>query len=261
MKLKLPNFGSLPNQNLLDNGDFQIWQYGNSFTINQNKQQMTASRWWCWSPQGHIVEKNASGGIKVTTKNTTCGLYQYIENELEDGGDYTVSAFINGVLKSFTFTYDSSNYEDIGNSNFSILKATNEHIRIGVVFEDNKTSICKYVKLERGKFATPFVSNKYSEEWEECCRFYSQWSFSFAMTNSYEYNISFPIKMRTTPTYIFNEVRYGIDGQNIKTSFSDSHTTGVQLVSIDSNTMCFRQNYQNGVIAVTFKVTLDAEIH
>lgn len=260
MKLKLPNFGSLPNQNLLDNGDFQIWQYGESFTINQDKQQMTASRWWCWSPQGHIVEKNVNGGIKVTTKNTTCGLYQYLENDLEDGEDYTVSALINDTLKSFTFTYDSSNYEDIGNSNFSILKATNEHVRIGVVFEANKTSICKYVKLERGKFATPFIGKKYSEEWTECCRFYAQWYFAFAMTNSYVYTISFPITMRTTPVYTFSEVYYGIDGQNIKTSFTDSHTTGVQLIKIGSGSMLFRQNYQNGVIAVTCRVSLDAEI-
>lgn len=260
MKLKIPNFGSLPNQNLLDNGDFQIWQYGLSFTINQDKQQMTASRWWCWSPQGHIVEKNANGGIKITTKNTTCGLYQYLENELEDGEDYTISALINGALKSFTFTYDSSNDENIGNSNFSILKSTNEHVRIGVVFEANKTSICKYVKLERGKFATFFISKKYSEEWAECCRYYAQWCFAFAMTNSYEYNVSFPIKMRTTPAYTFSDVRYGINGQNIKTSFTDSHTTGVQLTFIDSNIMRFRQNYQDGVIAVTCRVILDAEI-
>ena len=260
MKLKIPNFGSLPNQNLLDNGDFQIWQYGESFTINQDKQQMTASRWWCWSTQGHIVEKNANGGIKVTTKNATCGLYQYLENDLEDGEDYTVSALINGTLKSFTFTYDSSNYENIGNSNFSILKATNERVRIGVVFETNKSSICKYVKLERGKFATPLVSKKYSEEWTQCCRYYAQWYFAFAMTNSYEYNVSFPIKMRTTPSYTFSEVRYGTNSGKIKTSFTDSSDTGVQLMLIDSNLMRFKQNYQDGVIAVTCRVILDAEI-
>lgn len=260
MKLKLPNFGSLPNQNLLDNGDFQIWQYGESFTINQDKQQMTASRWWGWSSEGHIVEKIPDGGIKVTAKNVTCGQYQYLEKNLEVGETYTISTMINGVVKSFTFVYDNSSDFNKQNEYLCVIKSTNGHVRIGVFFEANKVSYCKYMKLERGEFATPFVSKTYGEEMAQCCRFYAQWYFAFAMTNSYDYTVSFPITMRTTPVYTFSEVYYGKDETSIKTSFSDNHTTGVQLMKIGSGSMVFRQNYQSGVIAVTCRVTLDAEI-
>lgn len=246
--------------NLLDNGDFLIWQYGENFTINSDEKQFTASRWWCWSSAGHTVEKNADGGIKVTTKGQTCGLYQNKEVHLENGKTYTLSAMIDGVLKKLTFTYDGSD-SFIKTNTYLGVYYENGGFRVGVIFEANKTSVCKYVKFEEGSYATPFVSKGYSAEMIECMRYRTKFSVSFAMTNSLTYKISFPIKMRATPGYWFSEVVYGTSADDLQTSIVTDSSKGVVVANVTDELITFRQNFKNGVIAITFTIELNAEIY
>ena len=186
----------ISNPNLLINGDFKVWQRGESFTNLIGK--YSADRWK--TTQMHPVninkgESEYGNTIRATAVNdgSAIWLYQPLENFNDFIGKYvTVSFYIRGI-NGFS-GHMTSRFGNIGNplvidSNwrkitYTVLCEYKPSISspIGLVIATLSTNLVKkdqgyelaQVKLELGKIATPFVPRSEAEELADCQRFYER---------------------------------------------------------------------------------------
>lgn len=132
-----------PPQNLLVNGDFQIWQRGSTFTLSHDERtEYVADMWFVWNGQG-IIEKKQGGGLISRQANT---ISQIIE--LEEGKTYTLYFNVNGIelIKHIIAGQDS------GDARYTFYKRTNGDYLIGIKL-DNET--LNWACLFEGDIAYP----------------------------------------------------------------------------------------------------------
>lgn len=183
---------TLSNPNLLINGEFAVWQRGESFTIPRTGYgtgKYTADRWRVWanadSTGGNITVTKADDGMHIEADGAGFATYRFEEAEVKklSGKTVTLSQSVDGVVSSAVRSFPTT----------GILNVTLP-----------ASGTLNWVKLEQGEEATPFVPKGYGEELLACMRYYQVTGAAFcagyltAQTASCTYTL--PVPMRTTPT-------------------------------------------------------------
>lgn len=229
------------NPNLLINGDFQVWQKGESF----NAAGYTADRWrnaqtnTAVTKIQHLQEGLCSKFAIKLTKTKDNGGNIHLHQTLEDyktilkGKTLTVSFWAIGV-GGFNGYFGVQ----IGNTNGTTFNLTNKWTkyqytvkgvdtseetdirRRGVFFyslganqpQTGQGLAITEVKLEYGEVATPFVPRMYAEELALCQRYfynplylaggYPYLTELCTTTNGGAFRIQFPVPMRILPTLL-----------------------------------------------------------
>lgn len=182
---------TLSNPNLLINGEFAVWQRGESFTIPRTGYgtgKYTADRWRVWanadSTGGNITVTKADDGMHIEADGAGFATYRFEEAEVKklSGKTVTLSQSVDGVVSSAVRSFPTT----------GILNVTLP-----------ASGTLNWVKLELGEEATPFVPKGYGEELLACMRYYQVTGEAFcagyltAQTASCTYTL--PVPMRTTP--------------------------------------------------------------
>ena len=252
--------GNMSNTNLLINGDFQVWQRGETHSNIAN--QYTADRWQI---------KNAKGNTSSVVKSTDVpsGVYfsnsihitetlsenTYLRYNLEQAlkGTLTLSFWYKTDVAFNSYIYDNGSLIHLGKSN-----ATNEWTKCVFTFDATALTYMNIihsisagdvyiagVKLEYGAVATPFVPRSYAEELISCYRFFYAFNARLIMFQYYnefaEGNIYYPIKMRTTPSISYMTGTYYSYDQS---SFVEPATLGINYddFTADSATIVLTKN-------------------
>ncbi|NFN94936.1 hypothetical protein FDB28_12745 [Clostridium botulinum] len=234
----------LSNPNLLINGDFQVWQRGEEFSVVDNVKYTTDRFVFASEQNSNVwVNKNQEGGLKIIFKNhtnNTSNIRTYFDYQ-----DY-LKIFKNKVLTfscEYMSEYNDNWFDDVRifgqEIQVNIIKTKkislgNKWFRKIVTFEITNLKenvdfhiqwfrgnekdlfgyhVFKNFKLELGSVATTFVPRSYGEELALCQRYYQSnyitgW-FSGSVTTSGNYvvvKIPLPTTLRLKPTLI-NDVR------------------------------------------------------
>ena len=164
------------NPNMLINGDFQVWQRGDTVTVST---RTSTARYICdrWRTVNSITSGPAD--IEFSRLNDTTGIKsnvnpwkieQILEHPLDEGDKYTISYSIKGVIGTpVTIT---------GGTEYTM--TTSPHISYRTVLGYPVISIdctgdgIDWIKLEQGETATKFIHRSYEEELRDCHAYYWQ---------------------------------------------------------------------------------------
>lgn len=136
------------NLNLLINGDFKIWQRGESITINSTTWTYTADRVRC---KGTGTVTKVSNGMKFSGATNAQYVMEDADYSAIAGKTVTLSYSKNGIIFTSTFIANSA---IVANLNF--------------VAND----VLNWWKLENGSIATPFSPRSRPEEHSACQWYY-----------------------------------------------------------------------------------------
>ncbi|WP_158552834.1 hypothetical protein [Eubacterium sp. AF05-24] len=223
-----------------------MWQRGTSFNItNNSKFNYCADRWRVYN--GFTASKSSNGGITVKGANV---LQQVLENKLESGKKYTISARIDGTIRIMTFTAGTTSSDTY----FSYDATSNA---VGVYLSSSANRSINWVKLELGSLATTFVSKSYVEELTLCERYYQKYSYmmvrNLTSTPGVLYG-GFPLRarMRIKPNYY--SVLKTSQGTNISSDLADYY--------LNDNAVNYIQMKTNKLDCMAIEtLNLDAEIY
>lgn len=230
----------MANPSLLINGDFQVWQRGESFNILRNYNIFTADR-WCLAvanPSTDILllANKTDYGLRISntkayTKNTRLNQGVEIPKHIQ-GKEVTFSITIKSdinkkigmficnvdrLTKIATKTINVNNIEttysitgtipsgmDILCVGLALSSDADEYIGVVGGFDFPVCNIdIKYAKLELGDKATPFVPRPYAQELVMCQRYYCKFCLRgdyIGLENKHYYGYSSVIKPRIVPT-------------------------------------------------------------
>ena len=173
--MKLAKAEAIYRPNLLINGDFQVWQRGESITlanVSETGYKYLADRWCRYfsstSSDSEIYEKVSNGMKYTSTTSSNATITQLLETGLKSGNKYTLSASVNDIIHIMTFDGQVDKSEGI--LSYAKPATTIPHDRI--MFSISNNDIVNWVKLEVGSIATPLVSRLYAEELALCQRYY-----------------------------------------------------------------------------------------
>lgn len=254
------------NPNLLINPDFRINQRG---ATSYEKQGYSVDRWKIWNV---TVTPSTNGGITVKNdKYEDTGTFiQILENATE--GDSTLSCYVTSVSGTVTMVADDDS-QVILKQGLNVVH-TSSSTKSFTIFLNQGTSITlKWVKLEQGKVATPFVAPNYADELVKCQRYFMHLPSSMV---GYRFNnviyayIENLDKMRTDGTI-------GITGNNDDTNLlsggnflqklkvnvsatSVNHAKKFAKVTFDAITSSYN-NTTMGIDMNSTKIYVDAEIY
>lgn len=188
------------NPNLLINPDFKINQRG---ATSYEQQGYSVDRWKIWNV---TVTPITSGGITVKSdKYSDTGTFvQPLENATE--GDSTLSCYVTSVSGTVTMVADD-NSQVVLKQGLNVVH-TSKSTKNFIIFLNQGTSITlKWVKLEQGTVATPFVAPNPAEELTKCYRFkyIGKAVLRGRCTGSqiFGFTKDLPTKLRTKPTTTF----------------------------------------------------------
>lgn len=195
------------NPNLLINPDFKINQRG---ATSYEEQGYSVDRWKIWKV---TVTPSTNGGITIKSdKYTETGnILQYLENATE--GDITLSCYVTSVSGTVIMVA-SEDSQVTDNSPKVVLKQglnvlhTSKNTRAFIIFLNQGTSVTlKWVKLEQGTVATPFVASNPAEELTKCYRFKyigkAVLRGRCTANQVFGFTKDLPTKLRTKPTTTF----------------------------------------------------------
>lgn len=222
------------NGNWIINGGFQVWQRGTSLTKpNSIHNEYLADRWMIFSSaniQNLVVSKSNFGGIRFQNNGDNgyfCIIQQVELNEkhtlMDNGKKVTLSFEIdsnmsfntqctvtpNSVIEyevkqgkhKYEFCFDFiSDEETMSRGYFNVYPFTSN-----IMIPNGADFTIKWVKIEVGSLATPFVPRPYAEELMLCQRYgrYIYMSFSgYATVGTIvvPYAINFDIPFRIAPS-------------------------------------------------------------
>lgn len=154
------------NPNLLINPDFKINQRGSeTYTETNSSKMYTMDR---WAIIRATATKNSDGTFTVSTDKDGGYLTQPLEAKLI--GDYTITCNISSVTGNVY----------LGGSDGVLLKPginiyhVNPIQEVAIYLGPNSSVTLKWVKLEQGLIATPFVAPNPTEELMKCKYFFKQ---------------------------------------------------------------------------------------
>jgi hypothetical protein len=260
---------SLSNPNLLINGDFQVWQRGESFSDFANK--YTADRWLCMQKtvKTTFVEKSTDvppntpfvNSVKITdTVKDNSRFRQLFEKNLKAGRTYTLSFYAKSDTDFTTKTLVIGEVQDAkemkGTGKWEkyvwTFTTTYELAGIELLAEFAGTIYFAGVKLEYGTVATPLVPRHYGEELTLCQRYYQLVSDSyFDMLGSTSADGSvccgfvLPVQMRQSISVVSRLTNFAV--------FADKYYDSINL-SVRS----YNNNYLNFISSN--KITADIRV-
>ena len=275
------------NPNLLINGDFQVWQRGESFTASG----YTADRWYAYmSGSGNSVS-HANGGITIDTTSGNLIQFQQFFEEAEfkklKGKTVTLSINIEIIQGSVAVYSNVDTLKQIGSISasgihkFTFTVAENiSSFKILFSFLAGRKAVIKWVKLELGEVSTPFVPRTYAEELAMCQRYYqvlnkySDPYYELGMTagkgNTTLYLLHhLPTEMRIAPT-ITALGTWRVDTGNTRvanintisaTADANKPTTAGLTVTTDNNITKDAYVTIKAYGNANSRITLDAEIY
>lgn len=237
----------IANNNLLINGDFKINQRGKT---SYSGSEYCVDRWQN-SAYG-VITPNSNGGITIKGNGGTVYFCQRIEESstlvgktvtfsicLEDGtvysatdtlqataGSYAIKGFTGGQIR--IYYYASTGY-------------------FGATLDvyNGYTITVKWIKLEIGDIATPYVPRPYAEEFAMCQRYYEKGVpysvVKFARSTNVFYDggyIPLKVQKRTTPTVSVysisgakNYIRNDNGSTDVALNYGNITTNGFRIYS------------------------------
>lgn len=272
------NISQLSNPNLLINGDFQINQRGQQTYTKSGGYIYTVDRWNCWSDNGktNTIQKQDDGIL--CTLDGECRIRQAIERPSQMQNQYVTLSFegsvTQGVCWASILTTDSigdyaqgvtlGGVDFNGNEKRLTTKVTQLKKYLVVDFYAQEPSIIKlkWVKLELGSVATPFVPRLYGEELALCQRYFQKLDFTSVNTNNYGdclYTIPLRVEMRVDPT-----VNIKLNDVYTIGAWDSNAYTNVTNFDLDYSTTSIRircTRPKEGIVNYDFRGTFDAEIY
>ena len=163
------------NPNLLINPDFKINQRGNStYTTSSESSIYTVDRWMLARGKATV---NSDGTVTVTATGGTTNKEGYFEQKLENAisGAYTVSMEVVSISGTVRIAIDGA-WKNVtsGKNFFQGVNTSNNFNSVGLQLAVGASITLKYMKLEQGSVATPFVAPNMAEELTKCYRFYQR---------------------------------------------------------------------------------------
>lgn len=236
---------SIPSNNLVVNGDFQVWQRGTVFDGPSGS--YTADR---WKAVGQRVWANASGNMTCTELTSgdaigNMGIVQYVDTDKSRlvGQKVTLSvkaSATSNVTAQLCIGYNQINVKSItltsSSTVYSITATVTEemfapngclYIQAPMKLSSNVTGATMHiawVKLEVGDVATPFVPKSYAEELSVCKYYYNKpehavclapyLAIKYSEDNNLKFYHCFPNTMRVAPTVTIAsfQVQHGTSG-------------------------------------------------
>lgn len=214
-KINAPSINAVKNAfsnpNLLINGDFQVWQRGTSDSgNNSNSPFYVADRWQAYSSTNATYtanSKNSDGSMNIAVDgNDTCTFKQILENPLPSG-EYTISfevISLTGTIKLYYIDNGSNKYAlDVVQGINTVTISTTTLKEISFYLYGTSNLQLKYIKLEQGSIATPFVPRLYAEELAMCKRYfikYHEESMHSAVSANTQIFLSIQNSFRIKPT-------------------------------------------------------------
>lgn len=172
--------GSVYNENLLRNSNFKINRRGLlEYTSTESVNEYCVDGWIfdCIGDGGGSLTVLSDGGVSIEAPDSTYfGVFQKLENPLNIGEVYTVSAKINGNIYSAQITGGSYNGDGIKLENsdyyifYTIIHQNADTLYVRGYTKDTSSMIIDWVKLEIGSEATTYIQPNESE-WDRCIRY------------------------------------------------------------------------------------------
>lgn len=213
------------NPNLLINPNFKINQRGQAtYETSGASQIYSVDRWRLGKGK---VTVNSDGTVTVTATGGTTneeGYYQqYLENAIS--GDYTVSMEVISVSGAVRIAIDGA-WKNI-KSGLNVFHGITGTGAVGLQLANEASITLKWVKLEHGSIATPFVAPNPADELIKCQRHYVKVLGELrAYTNagtSFGVTVNLPTKMRTKPTININNI-YSYNVSSIDTEIKNDNS-------------------------------------
>ena len=189
------------NPNLLINPNFKINQRGQAtYETSGASQIYSVDRWRLGRGK---VTVNSDGTVTVTATGGTTneeGYYQqYLENAIS--GDYTVSMEVISVSGAVRIAIDGA-WQNI-KSGLNVFHGITGTGAVGLQLANGASITLKWVKLEHGSIATPFVAPNPADEKKRCQYFTYRASIDGKLANLYRNTLQLVIDglaMRTSPS-------------------------------------------------------------
>lgn len=177
------------NPNLLINGDFQVNQRGEQTYTNSGGHKYTVDRWNCWSANGKTgtIQKQDDGIL--CTLDDSCRIRQAIELPPQMQNQYVTLSFEGSVTQgecwvsimasdsisdySQSISFGSVNCNDNKKLTVKVIQLK-KYLVVDFFTKVRGIIKLKWVKLEFGTVATPFVPKLYSQELADCRRYYEK---------------------------------------------------------------------------------------
>lgn len=254
------------NPNLLINPDFKINQREQNIYNTEPKSIYTVDRWSIYMPTGGSVKPNSDGTITVTNNSNDQGwFFQTLESKIENVVFTANVISVSGIVN----IYADDAGKTITNTGITSLQSESA-IKCGFVLTANSSITLKWVKLEQGSIATPFVAPNPAEELMKCKRFFYKSPKTLIVygINDIIYIKSTEVmNMRRAGTVVIlnndanNYIRY--EGKIEKVSldvnnFAVSITDGYFRVILKNNNLT---NSKIVALDLNSVITIDAEIY
>lgn len=267
--MKLAKAEAIYRPNLLINGDFQVWQRGDSTTlsnVSETGYKYFADRWCRYfsstSSASETYEKVSNGMKYTSTTQPNATITQLLETGLKSGNKYTLSASVNDIIHVMTFDGQVDKSEGI----LSYIKGVSTIPYDRIIFSVSNNDIVNWVKLEQGSIATPFVPRLMAEEFLLSQRYEQISNYVHGMGIAYYGSVLLYLPLscplRATPKVSFSgivsAIRDGIDSQNITSMTYVGHSDSLVIISCATS-----GSVENGTVwrIEGGKIELDAEIY
>lgn len=249
------------NPNLLINSDFKINQRGQAVYNTELKSIYTVDRWSIYMPVGGSVKPNSDGTITVTNNSNDQGwFFQKLESKIEN---VILTANVISVSGTVNLYADDAG-KTITNTGIVSLQSESGQT-CGFVLTASSSITLKWVKLEQGSIATPFVAPNPAEELMKCQRFThvidTDCLLGISLNGILYVKVWTPIRAGATLTNLVNNMVAVINGNIKNLSVQEvritEYNTYLLLFSIDGG-----GNDQRVPCALAGgKILLDAELY
>lgn len=284
----------LSGQNLLINGDFQVWQRGDSFNITKDgKYNYTADRWIVQTDSDNIIAKSLNdGGMRIDMSKFN-GTYTNVIQLLELPFykkliDKTVTIKIKFKNEVSNISIGLRALPDASATHILMNKTSKEFVITAkipncsvectkfMVYIQSKTQQMldfEYIKMELGYFSTPLTPRSFGEELALCQRYYESFSYNKTIATgikqgdkSAEFMIEYVVK-RNIPTIRFknkNSIVLSANGvSHVSTDITAiTHETEKATIKVTTNESLTKDTYlvqRNDSSALIYEV--DSEIY
>lgn len=207
-QMNVVKYQEVGNPNLLDNSKFMIAQQG--YNGAHSGVAFVCDRWNRYLTTGAMT----SNGLQLTSTNVNSWIIQ--RNVLDEAGvslgdNLTISIMLNG--SKYTGTVALAKVNTAGSADIAIendyIKSTvyvssDTADRMTLIVWIKQTCTIKWIKMEKGSVATPYVPKSLGDEFLECLRYFvggvGVGSAGIVSGSSFRVLIPTPVPMRTTPT-------------------------------------------------------------